>query len=168
MIVLGGKPGADGDDLIEIAFPRYARKVKGSAKDAAPLMPVVRIEAPRTASWQAAQSAAWRSVPARDEGESDEDFTARAAAKFKSIGLVMLVDKLGFDAAIAGVVRELSVYYLALALIRDWTGIVDEAGEPVEPDAESIKALMQVPDIATRFEREVEARLGPVISEGNV
>lgn len=76
------------------------------------------------------------------------------------------VDALDLDQQ-AGLGFALTVKALGKYLIKDWEGVGDESGSPLEVTDETIEALLDHDSVATFFWRWATAPLARVTAEGN-
>lgn len=122
---------------------------------------------PSVASERAAWSLARRAVPGRDEGEGESAYLKRLRDHLAAHGAILPEGRLDLTARVEGAIQAVALSAHAEALIIDWEGFGDAEGEPIEPDAVSIRAAMRLPYIANRFEIWLNRKLARVSQEGN-
>jgi hypothetical protein len=129
--------------------------------------PSWRLALPSVASERAAWSMARRAVPGRDEGESESAYIERLRDHLAAHGAILPEGRLDLTARAEGAIQAVALSAHAEALILDWEGFGDAEGEPIEPDAVSIRAAMRIPYIASRFETWLSRKLAGAVQEGN-
>lgn len=159
MIILGRQ--AEVEDIV-CRLPEYA-----IGKGAKRLVPSITFSRPSTASITAAQSAARRCIPGRDEDETVEDYLARLNPVLEHLGFSRLSGKADIQDAVRGIMHELMLDQLARIHIKSWEGFGDTDKKPLEPTPEAVAQALRDKIIADRVMTALlDSRL-PVVEEGN-
>lgn len=145
-----------------LTFPGLAEG-EGEAR----ITPGWRLALPSVASERAAWSLARRAVPGQDEGESESAYIERLSESLAAYGAILPEGRLDITARVEGALQAVALSAHAEALMLDWEGFGDAEGEPIEPDAVSIRAAMRMPYIANRFENWLRRKLAGISQEGN-
>lgn len=149
------------DARITIDLPAYAYEEGGVR-----IVPALIVGPLDNALLEAARSAAQDALPARDEGESEADWDARARAALSALGYDRQARRMSVSAAWRAAFRDLQRKTLARLIVEEVRHLGVE-GHPVEPGGDGVMMLMADSYIAARFDEVVYGEAGARLDEGN-